>query len=583
MTTHLGGSPSTTESRVFDPIAMEVFSNRLLSITEDMNNTVIRSSFSTNIKERRDCSVGLFDGRGRLVAQGAHNPLQLGSLLGGVTSLLETHSIEDMVEGDAFVMNDPYLAGGTHMPDISVVTPMFWDEQVRFFTVNIGHHSDVGGAVPGSISRTFRNIFQEGLRIPPIRIARAGVIDEDLVRMISHNSREPEDRDLDLRVQVAANQRGGAAVREVIERMGIEAVGRAIDDLLHYTNRRLAQRVADLPDGESSFTRYLDHDGLGGEPVPIRVAIRVAGERLSFDFTGSGAEARGAMNVPRSALHSTVYYAVKAMLDPELPPNGGMFEGIEIYAPEGTIVNPRSPAAVGARSITCNRVAGAIFGAFGGFLPKERAMACCHDLIPATVYSGNRHDRPGMYVYLETMGGGAGARFDRDGMDGIHVHMSNTSNLPAEALEHEYQLLVDEYALVEDSGGAGRHRGGLGLARQIRATEDGAIFSVRSDGHVIGAPGIFGGQEGGTARLLRNFGQPDEEIMSSAIANLELKKGDSMRLETPGGGGYGPPDQRPLHLLAADLRGGRISRIRAEKDYGRERVCAALGEVAELA
>jgi N-methylhydantoinase B len=555
-------------TRLADPIAMEVFSNRLLSITEDMGNTLIRSSFSTNIKERKDCSVGLFDAGGRLIAQASHIPLHLGSLLGSVQAVLARYELAQMRDGDAFVLNDPYLAGGTHMPDISIVTPVFIDGAVRAFAANVGHHSDVGGPVPGSISGRARSIFEEGLRLPVIRLVRGGELDEDLLALIAHNSRDPDERSLDLKVQVAANARGVRLTQELVARMGLPAVTEAVDDLLAYTARRLRNRIRDMADGQASFTSYLDDDGLGGDPVPIRATVIVQGETLVVDFAGTGREARGALNVVESALRATVYYTVKTLLDPNLLPNSGMFECIDIRAEPGTLLNPRFPAAVGARSITCNKVARALFGAFASLLPPDRAMASSHDIVPAIIFSGPRRGDDGMFVYLETIGGGMGARSDADGMEAIHVHLTNTSNLPVEALENEYSLIVDEYALVPDSGGAGRYRGGLGIVRQIRATRDGIVFSVRSDGHVLGAPGLAGGKQGGTARLLRNAGTAQQEELSSKTASIVLASGETIRLETPGGGGFGDPAERDPAALAADLRGGKVSPDKARQDYG---------------
>ena len=544
-----------------DPIAMEVFSNRLLSITEDMGSTLIRSSFSTNIKERKDCSVGLFDAGGRLIAQAAHIPLHLGSLLGSVHAVLAHCDVAHMRDGDAFVLNDPYLAGGTHMPDIAIVTPVFIDGAVRAFAANVGHHSDVGGPVPGSISGRARSIFEEGLRLPVIRLVRGGELDEDLLALIAHNSRDPEERSL-LKVQVAANVRGVSLMRDLARRMGLAAVTAVVDDLLAYTARRLRNRIRDMADGEAGFTAWLDDDGLGGDPVPIRATVAVRGDTLAVDFAGTAPETRGAFNVPESALRATVYYTVKTLLDPDLPPNSGLFDCVAIRAEPGTLVNPRFPAAVGARSITCNKIARALFGAFAQLLPADRAMASSHDSVPAIIFSGPRRTGDGSFVYLETIGGGMGARCDTDGMEAIHVHLTNTSNLPVEALENEYALLVDEYALVPDSGGAGRHRGGLGIARQIRATRDGVVFSVRSDGHVLGAPGLAGGMPGGTARLVRNIGTGSEETLSSKTASIVLAAGETVRIETGGGGGFGVPSERDPAALAADLRYGKVSAAR---------------------
>jgi N-methylhydantoinase B len=378
-------------------------------------------------------------------------------------------------------------------------------------------------------------------------------------------------------VQIATITRGCAEAQRLIRQMGIEQVRAAIDDVIEYTRRRMQRRIAHLEPGEYRHTDWLDDDGMGGEPVPISACVRVQGERLVIDFAGSGAQARGAMNVPVNALQACVYYSVKALLDPELPPNAGLFDAVEIHAPLGSIVNPRAPAAVGARSITCQKVCGAIFGAFRALLPPGRVMASGNDVVPAIVFSGELARREGYYVYLETLGGGAGARHDADGMHAVHVHMTNTSNLPVEALENEYPLRVDEYALVPDSGGAGRHCGGMGIARQIRALAAGTIFSVRSDSHVAGVPtGVFGGQDGRRARLIRNPGSSTPEALYSKVARIEMAAGDAMRIETPGGGGHGAATERALKDLADDLRDERISRERAEAIHGAARVAAAL-------
>jgi N-methylhydantoinase B len=568
-----------TAEGILDPIAMEVFSNRLLSITEDMNNTLVRSSFSTNIKERRDCSVALFDGHGQLVAQGTQIPLHLGSLAGGVDAVLRDVPIAQIRDGDVFICNDPYLANGSHLPDINLITPVFWEGELVAFAANTGHHADVGGVVPGSIAGGSRSIFEEGIRIPVARIVRAGEVQGDLLKLIVSNTRDPVERELDLRVQIATNARGADAVRDLIRRQGLPSVRRAMSDVIAYTRRRIGNRIAELAEGEHSFVSWLDDDGMGGDPVPIKVTVRVAQGHLHFDFAGSGAQARGAINVPINALRACVYYAVKALLDPELPPNAGLFEPIDIEAPAGTIVNPDPPAACGARSITCQKIAGTIFGAFRDVLPADRVMASSNDTCPAIVFSGPLAKRTGQYVYMETLGGGSGARFDQDGMNGVHVHMTNTSNLPAEALENEYPLLLEEYGLVDDSGGAGRTRGGLGIARQIRALVPGTVFSARSDSHTVGvAEGVLGGMEGRRARLVRNPGGPGEQELFSKVARLELAAGDSIRIETPGAGGCGRPADRPAQSLLCDIRDGYVSVDAARSAYGAQRVDALLAE-----
>ncbi|MEY9543143.1 N-methylhydantoinase B [Bradyrhizobium diazoefficiens] len=567
--------PIREDGSHYDAIAMEVFSNRMLSITESMAIHMMRSSFAAQIKERRDFSVGIFDASGRLLSQGTHIPIHLGSLLGGMEALLERYRVADLVEGDAFICNDPYLAGGTHLPDISVVTPIFIEGKVVAFAANIGHHTDVGGSVPGSISPESRSIFEEGLRIPIMRISRAGVVDEDLLNLISQNSRLTKERRLDLKVQIAVNIRGGNETRALFLRMGIDRAQAAIEDVLSYTAARLRRRVAALPAGKHSFTTWLDDDGGGGAAVPIVASITLGGDTLHIDFEGTGPQAKGAFNVPRNALRATVYYCVKALLDPDLMANSGMFTAVTISAPRGSIANPDFPAACGVRSNTCQKIAGAVFGAFREVLPIDRRIASSCDLLPSFSFSGSRPDGS-FYVCQETIGGGSGARFDSDGMDAVHVHVTNSLNLPTEVMENEFPLLCEEYGLAVDSGGAGRHRGGLGIVRQVRALQDGTIFSARSDAYIHGAEGINGGGTGGLTSLIRNAGRKDEEELPSKVAHVELKAGESIRVHTPGGGGFGSCGDRPLEKIARDLRNGTVTRSAAERDYGADRVQAAL-------
>lgn len=567
--------PDVNVTPAADPVAMEVFANRLLSITEEMGHILIRASFSTNIKERKDCSVGMFDARGRCIAQAAHMPLHLGSLLGAVRSVLEHTPADRMKQGDAFICNDVFLARGTHQPDITIVTPIFHEGRVAFFAVNTGHHSDVGGPYPGSMSQTARSIFEEGIRIPVMRICREGELDEDLLAMIAHNSREPVERTLDLKAQIAVNWRGAALMLRLVEADGIEAVERAIDDLLAYTARRLRARIAAMPDGEYRGERWMDSDGLpGGDPIKLCAKVVIKGDDLLIDFEGSAPQARGAMNVAGVALEATCYYAAKALLDPELPANSGLFETVRLTAPEGSILNPRFPAATAVRAITCNRASGAIFDALSKVVAPERNMAGSHDSVPLLLVSGQR--RSGTYVYLETLAGGIGARRGADGADATQVHTVNSSNLPAEALEIEYPLLVDEYALVPDSGGAGRWRGGLSLARQISSRVDGSLITARGEGAITAAPGFEGGHVGGLATLRHNPGTAREKPLPTATTAMPMLAGDAVRMETPGGGGLGDPALRTDDAIATDIIDGKVSRLAAERDYGAARVAASL-------
>lgn len=562
----------------FDPIAVEVFTNRLLAITESMATNIMRASFSPQIKERRDFSVGMFDHRGRLIAQGTHIPVHLGSLMGSVEAVLKRWREADIKEGDVYVCNDPYAAGGTHLPDISIITPVFYEDRMVAFAANIGHHSDVGGVVPGSTSAGARTIFEEGLRIPVVRIARAGQIDDEMISLIALNSRLPEERALDLRVQISTNEKGARSAHSLIGRMGgAVAFEDAVDGVLSYTRLRTQHCIAKLPDRASTFTTWLDDDGSGeGERVPLMATVSRADNQLIVDFAGSGSQARGGLNVSESALRATVYYCVKAMLDPDLMANHGMAEAIFIRAPEGSIVSPRSPAASGARTITCQRLAGAIIGALKDLVPRDRAIASSMDTMPTISFSGTDPVSDRIYLCGETLGGGGGASDSMDGMDGIHVHITNSRNLPTEILEHEFPLRVEHYGLAVDSGGAGRHRGGLGIIREVRALQDNTIFSARSDSHLRGAQGADRGSDGGCGKLIRHSGQGADEILPSKVRHLVLAKNETVRIETPGGAGFGDPMARSSEALASDILDGLVSTSRAKEMYGEELAARAL-------
>ena len=561
---------------VSDPVGLEVFNQRLLAITEEMGAHLVRSSFSPNIKERRDCSVALFDREGRVLAQAAHIPIHLGSLVGGVEAVLRRFPPEEMTPGDAYVCNDAYLAGGTHLPDIAVITPVFWADAVQFFVGCVGHHADVGGAVPGSISPDAASIFEEGIRIPPVRLAEDGEVDENVLELIAHNTREPEERMLDLRVQTAVNARGVKNFHTLIERMGLSEVQAAVDDLVVYTATRLRRGIAAIPDGRYSGCAYMDDDGAQSGQVPIVVTATVTGDRLSFDCTGTGVQSGGAFNVMPSGVLATVAYAVKALLDPELPPNRGLFESIELNVPLGTILNPRFPAAVGARTTTCQKLAGAIFAAFEPLLDPASAMAPSHDVLAAMVLSGDSPRREGAYVYLETVGGGIGATGAQDGADGAHVHITNSLNMPIEAVELEYPLLVEAYGLIPDSGGAGEFRGGLGIAREVRVLEPDTTFSARADGFEAMSPGARGGGHGRRCQVVHNHGQGDERSMEPKQRLMRIAPGDTIRMETPGGAGFGPPAARSIKAIAEDLADGKATQEGARLAYGDGPVDAAL-------
>ncbi|MEM8550950.1 MAG: hydantoinase B/oxoprolinase family protein [Pseudomonadota bacterium] len=536
-------------------VIQSVLAERLRGVADDIGHLLIRGAFSSNIKERRDCSTAVFDAQGRLLAQADHMPIHIGSLLWGLRALMARTPAAEMTPGDAFVMNDPYVAGGTHLPDISVITPVFVGGAPRYFVGNIAHHADVGGPTAGSVSGRSPSIFHEGVRIPPLRIARGGTLDRDVVDLIALNTREPTERALDLATQVGANAKGVDLLARIVADMGADTVERGAEALIEGTRKRLAEAIKALPDGTWTATRYLDDDGAGDAPVALVATAIIDGDRLTLDFSGSGEEAKGAVNLSASSLEATAAYCVKALIDPAVLSNQGLMDAFHVVAPEGSVVNPSPPAAVAARAVTSNRLAGAIFDALGPALPPERRMAASNDSTTLIVLSGSDGARRQSFVYPESIGGGAGAFADRDGMSGVHVHTVNSTNLPLEILEQSYPLRATAYGLCEGSGGDGRQRGGLGIVREVEALRDDTHVTLRSDGHKFPAPGADGGGPGSVTKVLhiRTDGQAME---LPSKTTLTLKRGERIRVETLGGGGFGRPEERTAEARARDCEDG---------------------------
>jgi N-methylhydantoinase B len=542
-----------------DRITLEVIGSALLTVAEEMGAALIRASYSTNIKERRDCSTAIFDARGRVIAQAEHIPMHLGSLLGTVEEILRRYPIQELAPGDMFIVNDPYSGGGTHLPDINLVAPVFAGDEPFGFVANIAHHADRTG-------ERIRNIWDEGLRIPPIRLIERGRLRDDVMELLLANFALPDERRGDFRAQLAVNRLGERRLGELIARWGLPTVRAACDELLAYGERKIRAAIAGVKDGAYRFADAMDDDGVTDEPIPIVVSLTVKGDTMHLDFTGSGPESRGDLNVVRGALLATVYYAVKAVLDPSIPANGGFYRAITVEAPEGTIVNARPPAPVGWRTQTCQRIADVIFGALAQALP-DRVPAAGNGANAAMVFTGVDPARGGYYVYLETIGGGAGGTARGDGLDGVQVHITNTSNLPVECLEMEYPLLVDEYALVEQSGGAGRWRGGMGIRRVIEVLGHEASFLGSLDRARIAPWGLAGGEPGGRGGIVLNPKRPDERALPSKVWGYRLAPGDRVSMVTPGSGGWGPPEARSVEQVLADVEDGIICAERAEAKY----------------
>ena len=554
-------------SLALDPITLEIIWNSFRSVTDECFLTLQRTAFSTNIKERHDHSVAVLDSRGRLIVQAENAlPIHLASIGGLVEILLDKYS-GDIAPGDIFIGNDPHVAGGTHLPDINLAAPVFDGETLIAFICNIAHHADVGGAVRGSMSGGLTEIYQEGLRIPVIRLYRKGELARDTLDLLLLNMRLPAERRGDLNAQIASCRLGIQRIEHLTVRFGIHLLLDAFEQIVERSRTRIRNAIGALPDGEWSYADMMDDDGVAAQNVLIKLTIRKTGQGLVFDFTGSDPQVPGNINLTANAVRSSVCYALKALLDPDMPNNEGVLQAFEIVAPVASIVNCRAPGSVALRANTCQRVVDIVLGAMSAVLP-ERIIASANGANTSMVFAGEDPATGSPYVYLETLGGGMGGRNDRDGKDGVQVHITNTSNLPVEAIEMEYPLRVEEYSLVVDSGGAGRWRGGLGLRRVIRPVGHVCEFSGAGERFRRGPPGIFGGEAGkaGAFMLLRADGSM--ENLPGKLTSLILHPGDAVAVETPGAGGYGSPKERSREKLAEDLCSGKFTRRCIENHYG---------------
>ena len=552
--------------RKVDAITAEVIAHRLRAASEEMMATLVKTSYSPNIKERRDCSTGIFDAQGRLLALTAIAPLHLSSLIGTIENVIARFPKEKMRPGDAYLVNDPYNGGGSHLPDITITGPVFHEGRLVAFVANIAHHSDVGGKVPGSESSDCTSIFQEGIRLPPVRILYNDQVCEDVLNIILLNSRTPREREGDLKAQIATNIVGCRRVQEIFERFGMETTLSGIEAWLDYGEARARAGIRALPNGSYENEDTIDHDGIVPRMIPARVKVTVDGERLIFDFTGSGAQMAGSRNMVWNAALAGVYYAVKALIDPDLPPNAGYFRAIEVIAPPGTIFNAQSPAAVGDRGSTGNVIGDVIFGAFAKAVP-ERVMAGCGPLHGLT-FSGIDPRRGEYFVNYETYAGASGAQHDQDGKDAVRVHVSGAANLPVEAAEHEFPLTILRYELIPDSGGPGRFRGGLGTLREVVSWAENGRLVGRGLRQVVGAPGLDGGGAGRTGRFLMDAATKNEEKLAANFSDLPIEPGHTIRIETPAGAGFGRPFTREPARVLADVLSGKVSPIAAREAYG---------------
>ncbi|MCE6075272.1 hydantoinase B/oxoprolinase family protein [Agrobacterium vitis] len=532
-----------------DPITVEVIGSALTSIVEEMGEALVRASYSTNIKERRDCSTALFDRQGNALCQADHIPMHLGSFIGIIPFIGKRYAAADIRPGDVFIGNDAYEGGGTHLPDIVLAEPIFVKDEMVGWAVNTAHHADFA-------DRGHAHIYQEGIRLPPVRLYREGNLQQDVQDVFLLNCQVPHERLSDLRAQMSANRLGVRRMQDLCGKYGSDKVLAAGDALQDYAERKMRAGIAAIPDGTYSFSDQFDANLYPGS-MEFKVDITIKGDEMRIVFDAPPQIAAG-LNVVYTALLATCYYAVKSVVDPTILPNAGLSRPITVDAPYGSILNCQHPAAVDGRIAACDRAADMVQGALAKALPGKVMAAGCGACTGA-VFTGARQDGS-LWVFAESIGGGGGARPTADGLSGIHVHMSNTSNLPVEAAEAEYPLTLLRYELVNGSAGAGTWRGGMGLRRVYRVETDCRFLAEYS--RIANYPwGLEGGLEAAGSYAEIGNGKKEQ------LATVSLRAGQVVEVVTPGGGGYGAPPGRSLQLIERDIKEERITAEFAKRVY----------------
>ena len=530
-----------------DAVILEVFRHLFTALAEEMGASLRRASFSPNIKERRDYSCALFDARGTAVALGDHMPVHLGAMPMSVEAALG--ELGTLAPGDVVILNDPFH-GGTHLPDITLIAPVYHPPEeagaasshLLAYVASRAHHSDVGGMSPGSMPLA-REIYQEGLRIPPVRLYRRGARNEELWHTLLANVRTPVERAGDLDAQLAALHTGQTRLAEMVERRGVDAVLQAMQDLIRYADRLVAAGIEKIPDGRYQAEDFMDDDGFGSGPVPLRVSMEVRGDHLKLDFTGTSPQTPGGINAVAAITSSAVRYVVRCiveeLLGTPLPAGGGSMSAVEVEMPEGSLVNASLPASVAGGNVeTSQRITDVLLQAFGEALP-ELAPALSQGTMNNTTVGGVDPRTGESFAYYETVGGGLGAGAAGPGLSGVHSHMSNSLNTPVEALEHAYPFQVAGYSIRRGTGGEGRHRGGDGLRRDIRLLGDGTV-TLLTERRVRPPRGARGGENGAPGRNVLIRDGREEELPGKVT--FEARAGDVVSVRSPGGGGWGRPD-----------------------------------------
>jgi N-methylhydantoinase B len=555
------GAPKSPD-RSPDPIRLEVIRNRLTAVADEMGLALQRAAYSTNIKTRLDFSCAIFDRSARVIAQSFSQPNHLGSLAHFVPQIVSTYGREKLVEGDGILCNDGHL-GGVHLNDVCLLSPLFHEGDLVAFVATLAHQVDVGGGTPGSLTGLSREIYGEGLRIPPVRFLRNGRIVDDIFNLVANNIRSPKETGGDLRAQIAGVHVGLRRLEEVIEKFGWETLSTSIENLLAYTERRVRDEVARIPDGEYRAVGWMDDDGIHDEPIRVEVGVTVRGEKVTFDLSGSDAQREAPVNATFAMTLSSCAYALRTLMGSDVVVNDGFYRVLEVVAPPGTVANAQSPAAIGGGWEMAFRICETALQAFAEVVP-DRLCAGSKGCICNIAFGGRGRDGA-PYVFYEAMGGGYGARATKDGIDAIQPHVQNTENSPVEETEVSYPVRIVRYELVADSEGAGRYRGGLGLRRDYEF-ERPSTFSVLADRAKFPPWGLCGGLPAAPAEYVL-ISQGDERSLPSKTS-VELAPGDVFSVRTAGGGGYGSPWERDPDRVLADVLEGRISADRAREVYG---------------
>lgn len=562
---HMEASVLATRGGEVDPITVEVVRHKLEGIANEMESTLLRSSFSPIVKEGLDASASLFTVRGDTLAQACAVPIHLATLIPIVQTFLSEYPLKTMCVGDVYIMNDPYL-GGTHLPDIALMTPVFHGDRVIALSATMTHHQDVGGMTPGSIPTNATEIFQEGIRIPPLKLRDSGEMNDTLVKLLRLNVRIPDTLIGDLNAQIAGCQIGARRLAELTAAIGADSLAAIVDELLARSEAMTRDALRAIPAGTYRYVDWLDNDGIEMDRrVRIEVAVTVNDGSIHIDFTGTSSQLKGPFNCVLSGSQAAAYFAVRALTDPTIPTNAGCFRPVSLHLPVGTLVNPVEPAPVGSRTATIKRITGCIVGAFKDLLPSRVPADSGGELL--AIAFGGRKAGGSPFVTGELIAAGAGAGQASDGVDVVETDATNCMNLPAEAMEMDAPIRVHQMALRCDSGGAGRQRGGLGLVKEFEALVDGVTMTHRGERHYHAAAGSHGGLPGAMSHsILRRVGG-EEEIVPSKIVTI-MNTGDRLRVETAGGGGYGEPETRDRDAVREDIENGKVSGATACEVYG---------------